>query len=203
MGRVLQLVGVAALVMWAGPAECQEDLLAVESSVGGVRVAAPPSYLTPKDNRVVSGHQQQQYAKYPVRKQLGEIMLPSRPKAPRSRNPITGIGQQIGEYMRRISDYFYWFISGSPPITRKKAKAKQRAPGKGLVRKPYRFRGAPIRQQNAEGEAPVTKKQLPMSRRLGRPQYQVVRDRHNIPYTQLRDNLHRRRRHEVMKITKK
>ncbi|KAK3864695.1 hypothetical protein Pcinc_029636 [Petrolisthes cinctipes] len=43
--------------------------------------------------------------------------------SPRS---MLDLGQQLGEYMRRISDYVYWVVTGTPPTNRKRNRPEYR-----------------------------------------------------------------------------
>ncbi|XP_076028502.1 uncharacterized protein LOC143017602 [Oratosquilla oratoria] len=49
---------------------------------------------------------------------------------PQGRNPITFVGYQIAEYLRRMSDYIYYFVSGMPPITRQHVNSRRTPEGK-------------------------------------------------------------------------
>ncbi|XP_069954311.1 uncharacterized protein [Cherax quadricarinatus] len=115
--KVVQLVGLAVLMVWEGPVKSQEDQIVTESSVEGTTAIAPALHLL--QERTMERHSRLHYISLLVRKQLAHLLLPKWFKTSRAKIPIVGIGQQIGEYMRRISDYVYWFISGSPPVTRK------------------------------------------------------------------------------------
>lgn len=111
--------------------------------------------------------------------------LPGRPTSSPSRNPITGIGQQIGEYMRRISDYFYWIVSGRPPITRKKSQSKLRAQKRRPTSRKYVIGAEPIRRRSKmQRRGPIRMVQRPARRRIGR--VQVARGKRIIPLTQER-----------------
>ncbi|XP_071522347.1 uncharacterized protein [Panulirus ornatus] len=145
--RTLRLVGVAALVVWAGPTWAQEDQLAVESSISRASVLAPPPGSNPSP-----AHTQGQgyHSRPPIRRQFAEILLPARP-APAARGPMAAIGQQVREYMRRISGYFRRLISGDPPITRRRDRVSQRAPPRGRPISRDYGRSPPIKGRHTPG----------------------------------------------------
>ncbi|XP_042871678.1 uncharacterized protein LOC122252997 [Penaeus japonicus] len=152
MGRIRQVICLVLAAAWAGPVMGQEDLLALESSVGGAMAVVPPPGGV-DTNMLMPEHRGEAMPGVNIRRQF-DVSQPARPPSP-ARSPFSGIAQQAGEYMRRISDYFYWFLSGSPPITRKKTNVRyQRRP----VRTQQHYGKAPIRRQYNQRRQPMRRK---------------------------------------------
>ncbi|XP_063600078.1 uncharacterized protein LOC134776294 [Penaeus indicus] len=154
MGRICHVICLVFVAVWAGPVAGQGDLLALESSVGGAMSVVPPPEEV-DTNMLMPEHRGERMPGANIRRQF-DVQQPARPPSSPARSPLTGIAQQAGEYMRRISDYFYWFLSGSPPITRKKTSVRyQQRP----VRTQQQFEKAPIRRQYNQRRQPMRRKQ--------------------------------------------
>lgn len=154
-------------------ASAQEDLLALESNTN-YAVAALSSSPRLDDGSLAPEHRGQSFPKYKVDRQMDGIPFRNPTLSP-AKNPITPIatlGQQLGEYMRRIGDYFYWFVSGNAPITRKRFGTNQRYPGR-----------RPIRRKHIQGRTPALRYKK-WSQRRQKPQqnfYRRMQKISNVP----------------------
>ncbi|XP_064089166.1 uncharacterized protein LOC135203355 [Macrobrachium nipponense] len=138
-------------------------MMALESN-SDLSMVAVPAAPRLEDGSLAPEHRAHTYPRYNVRRrQFEEAQLPHNPALPPARNPMTPLatlGQQIGEYMRRIGDYFYWFVSGNPPVTLRRVNGKLQRPGL-----------PPIRRNIFQRKKPTRSKKL-THRRLPPPQQQ-------------------------------
>ncbi|KAK4302901.1 hypothetical protein Pmani_025043 [Petrolisthes manimaculis] len=105
-GGVWATTGVGVVVLGV---EQQQDLTTLTTSTN----TPPPSSSPLTDHDHVS----QDWSSVVSRET--ERQSPS----PRS---VLDLGQQLGEYMRRISDYVYWVVTGTPPTNRKRNRPEYR-----------------------------------------------------------------------------
>ncbi|KAK7024323.1 hypothetical protein SK128_020474 [Halocaridina rubra] len=124
---ILQAVLSLALLSLRSASAYEGDLMALESN-GNPPMAIVPAPPRLDDGSLAPEHRAYVAPNFKINRQFdGEEYLGNPISAP-ARNPFSNIGQQFGEYMRRISDYFYWFVSGNAPISRK--RLRQRPPAR-------------------------------------------------------------------------
>ncbi|XP_068249138.1 uncharacterized protein [Palaemon carinicauda] len=130
--------------------EWQNDLMALESNMD-LTLAEVPVAPRLEDGSLAPEHRAITFPRYNVkRRQYEEPQFAHNAVLPPPRNPTTPLahlGQQIGEYMRRIGDYFYWFVSGNPPVTLRRINGRLQKPGLPPIKRNFMQRTKPSRNK--------------------------------------------------------